>query len=382
MTPRDRVLTALNHEEPDRVPLFLGASGATTMLSPLYEKIKAHFGIDTPTRFINEESQQVMIDPRVRDLLGADGQPILPGPPVAPLARTISADCIVDAFGVTWRRAPGNIYLEIHDHPLRRASIEDLESYPWPDLAHPSRFKNLRGEAKALHDAGQAVLLYTAAGIFTNACEMRSVEQILLDLAADPEFVTALLTKIEKLFSECLTAALREAGPYVDIVVTGDDVASQAGPMMSPAMYRRLIKPHHARLFAAIREHTRAKIYLHSCGNVYRLIGDFIDAGADLLNPIQVSAGEMGDTARLKREFGDRLSFLGAIDSQKVLPFGTPEEVRAEVRRRIRDLAPGGGYIAAAVHCLQPDVPLENVLAMCDEVRSAGRYPLRWSNEL
>ena len=109
-------------------------------------------------------------------------------------------------------------------------------------------------------------------------------------------------------------------------------------------------------MFAAIRENTKAKIYLHSCGNVYRLIEDFIEIGVDLLNPVQVSAGEMGDTARLKREFGDRLSFCGGIDTQKVLPFGSPEDVRAEVRRRIRDLAPGGGYIAAAVHCLQPDV--------------------------
>jgi len=377
MTPRDRVLTVLNHEEADRVPLFLGASGATTMLSPLYETVKAHFGIDSPTEFLNQPSQQVKIDPRIRDLLGADGQPIMPAPPIAPLASAVSSDCYVDEFGTTWRRAPGNIYFEMHDYPLRHATIDDLESFSWPDLAHPSRFTNLCAEAKALHEQGQAVLLYTGVGIFTPACQMRSVEQILFDLAADPEFVTALLMKIGKLTCDCLAAALREAGEYIDIVVTGDDVASQAGPMMSPAMYRRLIKPHHARMFAAIRENTKAKIYLHSCGTVYKLIGDFIDVGVELLNPVQVSAGEMGDTARLKREFGDWLSFLGGIDTQWALPFGTTEDVRAEVRRRIRDLAPGGGYIAAAVHCLQPDVPLENVLAMCDEVMKAGQYPLK-----
>ena len=232
-------------------------------------------------------------------------------------------------------------------------------------------------QAKALQESGQAVLLFVGAGIFSPAYEMRGVEQLLFDLAGNEEFATVLLGRLEKLFTDCLTAALREAGQYVDIVITGDDVANQAGPMMSPAMYRRLIKPHHAKMFAAIRANTQAKIYLHSCGNVYRLIGDFIEMGVDLLNPVQVSAGEMGDTARLKREFGDRLSFLGGIDTQRVLPFGTPEDVRAEVRRRIRDLAPGGGYIAAAVHCLQPDVPMENVLAMCDEVLKAGRYPLR-----
>ena len=114
MTPRERVLCALNHEEPDRVPLFLGASGATTMLTPLYEKLKSHFGIDAPTQFLSASAQQVMVDPRIRDLVGADGQPIVPGPPIAPLAKTISEDCFVDALGTTWRRAPGNIYFEIH----------------------------------------------------------------------------------------------------------------------------------------------------------------------------------------------------------------------------------------------------------------------------
>lgn len=377
MTPRDRVVTVLNHEEADRVPFFLGASGATSMLTPIYEKLKARFGIDSPTEFLSQSAQQVKVDPRLRDILGADGQPITPGPPIAPLARKISDDCFIDALGTTWRKAAGNIYFEIHEHPLRNATIDDLESYQWPDMSHPSRFKNLRAEAKALHDQGQAVLLFTGAGVFSPAYEMRSVEQLLFDLAANPEFVTALLTKLEKLTVDCLNAALRECGEYVDIVVTGDDIASQAGPMMSPAMYRRLIKPHHARMFAAIREQTNAKIYLHSCGNVYKLIGDFIEVGVDLLNPVQVSAGEMGDTARLKREFGDRMSFLGGIDSQWALPFGTPDDVRAEVRRRIHDLAPRGGYIAAAVHCIQPDVPIENVLAMCDEIAIAGKYPLR-----
>jgi len=142
-------------------------------------------------------------------------------------------------------------------------------------------------------------------------------------------------------------------------------------------MYRKMVKPYQAELIAAIKARTKAKIFLHSCGNVYPLIGDFIEIGMDVLNPVQVSAGEMGDTARLKREFGDRITFCGAIDTGRVLPHGTPDDVRAEVRRRIKDLAPGGGYILSAVHCIQPDVPPENVLAMFDEARAAGTYPIR-----
>jgi uroporphyrinogen decarboxylase len=149
-----------------------------------------------------------------------------------------------------------------------------------------------------------------------------------------------------------------------------------AGPLLSPESYRRLIKPHQARLLAAIKEGMAGKIFFHSCGNIYAFLGDLAEIGVDLINPVQVSAGRMGDTARLKREFGDRLSFCGGIDTRWVMPHGTADDVRREVRQRIRDLAPGGGYIAAAVHCIQPDVPPENIVAMCDEVRSAGRYPL------
>jgi uroporphyrinogen decarboxylase len=127
----------------------------------------------------------------------------------------------------------------------------------------------------------------------------------------------------------------------------------------------------------AIHEASRAKVFFHSCGNIYPLIGDLIDIGVDLLNPVQVSARDLADTARLKREFGKRLSFCGAIDTQSVLPYGSESDVRTEVRRRIRDLAPGGGYVAAAVHCIQPDVPPANIVAMADEVKSAGRYPLK-----
>lgn len=376
MTPRERVLTALNHEEPDRVPLFMGASAATSMLEPLYEKLKRRFGVASPTRFLSRAGQQVMIDEQIRDRLGADGQPIIPGAPISALARDVSADCFVDAFGVTWRRRAGNIYFEIDKHPLHNATLDDLERYPWPDFTHPSRFQGLRERAKALQESGQAVLFFVGNLFFTQAYEMRGVEQILFDLGGNEDFATALFTKLEEVIVAGVRAGLREVGPYVDIVVTGDDVASQAALMMSPAMYRRLLKPHHDRIFTAIRENTKAKIYLHSCGNVYRLLGDFIEIGVDLLNPVQVTAGEMGDTARLKREFGDRLSFCGGIDTQRVLPFGTVQDVRAEVRRRIHDLAPGGGYIAAAVHSLQPDIPMENLLAMCDEVVKAGRYPI------
>jgi uroporphyrinogen decarboxylase len=374
---RDRVLCALNHEEPDRVPLFLGASGATTVLGPGYAKLKDHLGIKGgPERWFSKAMQYRWLDEEVMQQLGSDARAIVPGPAESVFAKEISDDHIIDIWGTPWRRAPDSIYYEIAGFPLRTATLDDIDRYPWPKLTSPSRFVALVEQAQAIQKAGYATVLVAGVSVFEQACVMRGIDAVLMDMAGDEDFFTALMTKFKNLAVEYVDALLRDVGPYVDVFVTGDDLGMTAGPMMSPAAYRRLIKPHHADLLAAIKRRTSGKIFFHSCGNIYRLLGDLADAGVDLLNPVQVSAGEMGDTARLKREFGNRLSFCGGIDTRQVLPHGTPDEVRSEVRRRIKDLAPGGGYVAAAVHCLQPDVPPENIVAVCDEVKKAGQYPL------
>ena len=205
---------------------------------------------------------------------------------------------------------------------------------------------------------------------------LRGLETWLIDLAVNPEFAHALMRKVSDLMLGGVLAMLERVGEYVDLLVMGDDMGSQNAPLISPQMYRRMIKPYHAEVIAAIKGKTKAKIFYHSDGNVYPLLGDYVDIGVDVLNPVQISAADMGDTARLKREFGEKLSFCGAVDTHWVLPYGTPDDVRREVRRRIRDLAPGGGYICASVHCIQPDVPVENIIAMFEEAAVAGRYPL------
>jgi len=197
-----------------------------------------------------------------------------------------------------------------------------------------------------------------------------------MDLAEDPEFAHAMLRRMTDMMKGSLTGLLDAAGKYIDVVIMADDMGWQNGPFISPAMYRTMYKAYHAELIATIRSKSKAKVFFHSDGNVLPLLNDLIDVGVDLLNPVQVSAKDMGDTARLKREFGDRLSFCGAIDTQRALPYGTTDDVRREVRRRIKDLAPGGGYICAAVHSILADVPVENLYAMFDEVMKSGTYPL------
>ncbi|MFN2166031.1 MAG: uroporphyrinogen decarboxylase family protein [Anaerolineae bacterium] len=376
LTSRDRVLCALNHEEPDRVPIFFGTSGATTMLAPGYERLKAFLGIGRATTVFWRGLQYVLMDEEALAWSGSDGRPLLLGPPPTLLARDISPDAYVDGWGCLWERRPGAVYYEVMDCPIFTATVDDLDRFPWPDLAHPSRFAGLRGRAGEIRDAGYAVVALSGVSPWEQAYLMRGIERALYDLAADPEFILALLRKITDLMKASVIKMLDVAGDCIDVLITGDDLGMQRGPMMSPAMYRRMIKPLHAEIYHEIKKRTQAKIFYHSDGNIYPLLGDLIELGIDLLNPVQVNAGTMGDTARLKREFGDRLSFCGAIDTGWVLPHGTTEDVRAEVRRRIKDLGPEGGYILASVHCIQPDVPLENIIAMLDEARIAGQYPL------
>jgi uroporphyrinogen decarboxylase len=376
LTSRDRVLCALNHEEPDRVPIFFGTSGATTMLAPGYERLKAHLGIRKETAIFWRGLQYVLMDEEALAWSGSDGRPLIPGPAPAPLAHDVSADAYVDGWGSLWEQRPGVIYYEVVDSPIRTATIADLDRYAWPDLAHPGRFAGLAERAKAIRDAGYAVVALSGVSPFEQVYMSRGVEQWMLDLAGDPDFALALMRKITDLMKASVIGLLEETGEYIDVLVTGDDLGSQNATLISPRMYRRMIKPFHAEIYQEIKKRTRAKIFYHSDGNIYPLLGDLVEIGIDLLNPVQVNAGDMGDTARLKREFGDRLSFCGAIDTGWVLPNGTPDDVRAEVRRRIRDLGPGGGYILASVHCIQPDVPLENVIAMLDEAKIAGQYPL------
>lgn len=378
MNSRERVQYALNHQEPDRVPLFIGTSGATSLLGTAYENLKAYLGMPaSPTQWLSLSMQYASLDEEILQRLGSDGRPLLPGPSKSTLARVISDSHFIDDYGIPWKKEPGTLYFDSFDPPLRNATLDDLETYPFPDLTAPERFAGLAEKAKAIQARGYATVMMTGINIFEQAFKMRGLDTLLEDMILNEEFFAALMTKLKTMSVEYARVLTKHVGPHVDVFITGDDLGSQDAPMISPAMYRKLIKPHQAEMIAALKTGSPGKVFFHSCGNIFPLLDDLADIGVDLLNPVQVSAKDMGDTARLKAKIGNRMSFCGAIDTRWVLPHGSTDDVRAEVRRRIRDLAPGGGYIAASVHCIQPDVPPENVLAMCDEVRSAGQYPIR-----
>jgi uroporphyrinogen decarboxylase len=212
---------------------------------------------------------------------------------------------------------------------------------------------------------------------FLRCGELRGWENFYMDLAGEPEFAVKLMSRYLDYKLAVAERALEEVDDNFDIVFClSDDIGMADRTLVSPQMYRELVKPLQKRLFDFFKERTEAKRFYHCDGAVYPIIEDFIEVGTEALNPIQVSAAGMGDTKKMKREFGDRLAFWGAIDTYQVLPYGTVDDVRAEVRRRIMDLGPGGGYVLCSVHNIQPEVPPENVVAMYDAACEMGRYPL------
>ena len=379
LTPRERVLRTLRRQEPDRVPLDLGTTTSTTMVNAAHERLMKHLGFKGEGRLISVMFQLVLVDEAILRACEIDLRPVMGKGASRSSGGTYRPDgTFVDEWGIAYRRPPGGLYYDIIASPLREATLRDLESYPFPDPLDPGRVAEVEEEAKELHQNTDSAVVGTPGGpvnIFELSWYLRGLDRLLMDLIVDKPFVHALLRKVTDLQKAKYGEFLKKCGKYLDIVRVGDDMGTQQQPFFSPALYREMIKPYHQEYFSFIKEHTDAALMLHSCGNVYPLIPDLIDAGVDILNPIQVSARDM-DPKRLKQEFGDQLVFSGAIDTQHVLPYGSPQAVEEEVRRRIQELGPGGGYMIASVHNIQPDVPPENVVAMFRAGLKYGSYPL------
>ena len=385
MTSRDRVLTVLNHEEPDRVPIVIGVSNATGIKMQPYQGIKRIIGVKAPDKFLYQwpELGTAEVDEATMVRLHSDVRGVLDLEPATTRRRNQNRrphdDCI-DSWGSGQLEVtPGYWFPGIH--PLIDATtVEELENYPyWPDMSDPSRVAHVADDARRLAVQNEYAIMATPWLLFPfeRAHAMQGMEAFLLNMAMYPDFARALLEKIAGYCKVLMGRFLDELGDNVDIIKIGDDLGTQESLMISPQMYRDLLMPIHADFIDFIKARTSAKIFFHSCGDVFPLIEDFIDIGVDILNPIQTSSGKMSDLAALKKRFGRNIVFCGGIDSHRVLPYGSVEEVRQEVRRVIDLLGSGGGTMIGAVHTVMNDVPPENILAMVDAVEEFGRYPLR-----
>jgi uroporphyrinogen decarboxylase len=380
MSSRERVLCALQHEQPDHVPVVIGVSNATGIKMKPYRDIKQLIGVEAPDRYLYDwpELGTAEIDEATMRRLHSDVRGVLDLEPDPVRRRNRErpphADCI-DSWGSGQREiGPNDWYPGVH--PLAEAqSTEDLDRYAhWPDMSDPTRIAHVREQARRLADEGEYAVMATPWLLFPfeRAHAMQGLDNFLVNMVVQPDFAQALLERIAGHCKELMGHFLRECGEFIDIIKIGDDLGTQERLMISPEMYRRFLKPVHEDFIRFIKQRTGARVFFHSDGDVAPLIDDFIEIGVDILNPIQTSAGSMANLAELKRRYGKNIVFCGGIDTHRILPHGSPAEVREEVRRVVEVLGPGGGYLLGAVHTVMNDVPAENVLAMVDAAAEFG----------
>lgn len=378
MTSRERVMAALSHEEADRVPVDLGSTANSGMTIKAYEALKRHLGVERETVVLNKVHQLARMDEEMLALLQVDTRGLFITIPDDGAGPVSGHDVFADEWGVVRAKPESSYYYDVISSPFQEEDAKkNFDRFPWPDPRDPVRIAGLREQAKASRRNGDhAVVAHIMGGFITQSQYLRGFTGWFEDSALDPDFFCALLDKTLDFAIGLTRSVLSVVGSQVDIIEYGDDLGTQNGLMISPACYRKFLKPRQARLFAEAKKLTDAKLLYHTCGSVYEVIDDLIEIGVDALNPIQHNTRGM-DCTELKRKYGTRLAFWGGIDTNFALPRGSRTDVRTEVRERIRILAPGGGYVLNPVHNVQPDVPPQNLLAMLEASREYGRYPIR-----
>jgi uroporphyrinogen decarboxylase len=382
MRPRERVTRALNHQEPDRIPIDLGGSICSSIHKSAYIELKEYLGMDLEQiRMVDYVQQLPYLDEALLERFGVDFRLAqLPAATAPDLDIFEEGDyyAFIDRWGSKLHMPKdGGLYFDWVDFPIKEATMEALDTYTWPGPDPPEYNAQLREQARHLYENTDYALVGSAiigGGIFEQPARTMGLESFFTALVTEPQFAARMMDQITEIYIESCNNYLEQLGEYLHVFTYWDDVGGQNGWLISPDLYRKMIKPKQRRLLEAIKRKTNAKVYYHSCGAVYDLIPDLIELGFDILNPVQVSARGM-DTKRLKEEYGRDIVFWGGgVDTQHVLPFGKPEEVEDEVKRRIDDLAPGGGFVFAAVHNIQALVPPENIVAAFETALEYGKY--------
>jgi uroporphyrinogen decarboxylase len=383
MDSRERVLLALDHQEPDRVPFDLGGTVVTGINVKAYRNLRRYLGLPEIEPVVADILQQIArVDDDVMARLGVDVKNVSPRSSATFQIEIHDAGdytCFRDEFQVGWRmpKSDGHYY-DMYEHPLAGDQVTpaDVDRFPWPDPLDPARFEGLREAAlQVANIEKRAVVIGSmSAGVMEIYAWMRGFKDHFTDFAENEKLAEHFMDRILEMHIAYWDKVFGIIGDAIDVAMTADDFAGQQAMLISPRTYRKLCKPRHKELFEFIHKHSRAKIFFHSCGAIRPVIPDLIEIGCDILNPVQVSAAGM-DTKELKSEFGRDLVFWGGgIDTQRVLGTGTPAQVREETKRRVLDLMPGGGFIFNTVHNIQGNVPSDNIVAMWETLQEYGRY--------
>lgn len=394
MNHRERVIAAIRHQPVDRLPIDIGGMRSTGIMAVAYNKLKNHLGIQDGEILVFDTMQQLAyVEAPIRDrfdldvvildlgmLKGWRNYTLADGTPAK-----ISANFLTESDGeggeysldeddgsrVGHRPADSFYFDTVATPPLAFAeTIDDLDRYDWP-VYKDEDLELLRKEARRLHDETDYAILGSFGGAFLEGGQgLRGWDQFMMDIAGDRKFTEAVLDRMLANSLRNVDMYLDAVGDYIQIIQMGGDMGTQNGPQIRPKVYYEVFQPREKALWGHIHQRKpEVAVFLHCCGGIYDLIPGIIDAGCNILNPVQVSAKGM-DPERLKREFGDQICFWGGgCDTQTVLPFATPDEVYAHTRRNIEIFAPGSGFVFTQVHNIQAGVPVENILAMLQAVQ-------------
>ena len=409
LTNRQRILAALNHQQPDRTPIDFGGHRSSGITAMLYPRLRQALGLEArPVRVYDPVQQLAIIDEDVLDLLGVDTIELgrgfalqeqdwadwsLPDGTACLLPAWVrperqSGEWVIRAKSgrVVSRMPDGALYFEQCYWPfLEGDDLDHLEEAlddqmwgavqgpPGPLVSGPEGYQKLAEGARRLRSrTDRAIIGLFGGNLLETGQFLYRIDRFLMLLAEDPARVHAFLDRLVEIHLANLEKFLAAVGDSIDVIGFGDDLGTQGGPQISPRMYREFFKPRHARMWRRAKELANVKVMLHSCGGIRPLLPDLIEAGLDATNPVQISCAGM-DAAGLKRDFGDRLALWGGgCDTQWVLSHGSAEEVRRHVRQQVAILSPGGGFVFQQVHNILADVPVENVLAMFEAVSEAG----------
>jgi uroporphyrinogen decarboxylase len=383
MIPRARLETTLDHKEPDRVPIDLG-SIVTSITTGANDALKRYLGIESDDPVVDRIQQLALPSPQLLERLHVDTRYIYLSASRDWSDIELPEHSYQDEFGVKRTAAfhpdTGRLlyydFARVDAHPLAKAeTVADIAKFKWPDPHDPARYAGLEDTARRMHQTTDYPIIANAIGsIFEFSWYLRGYMRFFEDLLVNPQLIEALLDAMLEFQSAMFDEILSRIGKVVSVVMTGSDLGTQRAPAMSEAVYRSIVWPRYVKFWKSIRARTNAKIFYHSCGSMERMIKHLIEGGVDIIHPVQPMARGMGDRKRLKQEYGDRITFWGGFDQQRVLPFGTPEQVSREARRLLDDFMPGGGFVFCAGHNIQTGVPPENVLALFDTIYEYGRY--------
>ncbi|MFP3852731.1 MAG: uroporphyrinogen decarboxylase family protein [Anaerolineales bacterium] len=377
LSSRERVLMALEHREPDRVPTALWG-GPYGLVDELYLELLDYFELGDPVDRFRQGHTITYLDDRVLERLGVDTRYVWPGEmPSSPQQETDDPDVFLDGFGQAWRRALPYYYTM--EGILAEADSGAMDKLvQWPDPNDP-RWTNGAAE-RAAHlrqhtDAFVIARQMTSHGPFQTACDLRGTERFLMDLVEDPDYARRLVDKVTEIIDGLNRAMLEACGENIDMIeLPGDDYAGNENLIISPAMFREFFKPGLRRMVETIKSFREdLRVMFHSDGMIDPLLPELIDIGVDVVHPLEPV--EAMDLSEINEKFGDEIAFLGGVDIQGAMR-GDRSQVETEVKERIRQLGPGGGYVLAPSNHLQADVPVENVITLFEAAQEYGRYPL------